>query len=71
MSNVMFVGSRPYPGIEVIYPKSDHVCQIFCFCVIFQIWHQIIFLYAWQLLDPAGSYPDPGMEVTFSKIYHV
>ena len=25
------------------------------------------FLYTWQLLDPAGSRPDPGIEVTYLK----
>jgi hypothetical protein len=29
------------------------------------------FLYTWQLLDPAGSRPDPGMEVTYPKIDYV
>jgi hypothetical protein len=29
------------------------------------------FLYIWQLLDPAGSRPDPGIEVTYPKSDHV
>jgi hypothetical protein len=29
------------------------------------------FLDTWQLLDPAGSRPDPGIEVTYPKSDHV
>ena len=60
-------GSRPDPGIEVTYQKSDHVCQILFF------WDgnskfgikNIFFLHLpWQLLDPADSHANPGMKVT-------
>jgi hypothetical protein len=28
------------------------------------------FLYTWQLLDPAGSHPYPGMEITYHPNKH-
>ena len=57
-------GGRPDPVIEVTYPKSGHVCQIFCF------WDGIPTLSSKKNsvhLAAARSRPDPGKEVTYSK----
>ena len=57
---------HPYPGMKVMYVK------------LYVFWNEnsnfVIknkFLDTWQLLDPAGSQPDPGIEVTYPKINHV
>ena len=54
--------------MKVTYPKIDHECQIICFLGWeFQFCHKKKILYTWQLLDPAGSLPDPGIEITYPK----
>ena len=53
-------------GIEVTYPKRDHICQIMSNYMFWGRKSNFViknkFLDTWQLLDPAGSSPDPGIK---------